>query len=355
MAEQTTNNRLLQQLRQQELITGQQYQAISQQPYTAWWLEVLTALAAWIASLFMLSAFGSALFLIGDDTAVRLIVAVMLLAGCVFLSRQPQDFMQQMAVAFSLAGQALILWTVNDTMLLTDKQLFLLALVQAAIMLFLPLNAAHRWLCGIIILISLHLALASMLLVVTAYILLTGVAIVLWLSRAYWAGHRFSPLIKPVTEILTLYSLLAASFSQDYFSARYHSWWWMDYHPYIPAIYQYGSMLLLFGCVCWLSRNQPIVWRLTVAATAIVFMVLLQNAPGMLLSTSLLLATFYGCSKRWFRASLLFMLLYLSEFYYSLHITLLQKSGILLGSGVLLLMLFMLLNYYQRRNQCPSG
>lgn len=343
---------LLQQLQQQGLISQQQYQDIIQAPRSAWWLEVLAAIAAWVASLFVLTAFGGTLAILGDSVAVHLTGGIILLAGCVFLSRLPQDFLQQMAVAFSLAGQALILWGTNDALLLKEDQLYLLALAQATVLLFLPLNAAHRWLCGIIILASLHLLLSSMLLIVITSLLLTAIVITLWLSRTVWAAHPFSPLIKSITEILTLYSLLAASFSQDYFSAQYQSWWWIDYHPYITSVYQYGSMLLLFGCVCWLSRNQPIVWRVAAAAVAIVLMLLLQSAPGMLLSTALLLVTFHSCSKRWFYACLLFMLIYLSEFYYSMHITLLQKSGILLLSGAFLLLLCAALNYYQRRVLC---
>lgn len=344
----------LQQLQQQGLISEQQYQDIIQAPHSAWWLEVLAAIAAWIASLFVLTAFGGTLAIMGDSAAVRLTGGIILLAGCAFMPRLPQDFLQQMAVVFSLAGQALILWGTSDAILLKDDQLYLLALAQATVLLFLPLNSAHRWLCGIIILVSLHLLLSSMLLIVITSLLLAAVAITLWLSRTVWAAHPFSPLIKSITEILTLYSLLVASFSQDYFSAQYRSWWWMDYQPYITSVYQYGSMLLLFGCVCWLSRRQPAVWRLVAAAVAIILMLLLQNAPGMLLSTALLLTTFYSCSKRWFWTCLLFMLIYLSEFYYSLHITLLQKSGILLLSGAFLLLLFASLNYYQRSVLCQT-
>lgn len=355
MTEQS-HGQMLQHLQQQQIITESQYQRFRQPAQTSWWLEVLIAIAAWVAALFILSAFSGTLFLMGDSAPVRFIGAIILLGGCCFMSRLPQDFLQQMAVAFSLAGQALMLWSLHDMLHLSEHQLYLVALIQAAALLFLPLNTAHRWLCSIIVLLCLHLLLDSLRLMACTALILTAITIVLWLSRVYRAGHSFSPLLKSVTEVLTLYALLAASFGQSYFSANYYLWWWLSQaDPYINQIYHYGSAAILLLTGAWLSRHQPLIWRITAVAIMIVMSVLLQNAAGLLLSTAIMLATFYGCSKAWFRISLLFTLIYLSEFYYSLHITLLQKSGILLLGGVALLLLCVLLNYYQRRISCHSN
>ncbi len=73
-----------------------------------WWLMLLQGLAAWVASLMIILAVMSTMGGLDLTTLVRGAVGALLCATAIWLFRRERLFSEQMALAFSLAGQGLL-------------------------------------------------------------------------------------------------------------------------------------------------------------------------------------------------------------------------------------------------------
>ena len=95
-------------LRAQGVVDDGQRDRLLSAAQVPWWLMLLQTLAAWVASLLILSSFMLPLSLLVDHALVRALAGVALCAVAVVLFRRERLFTAQMALAFSLAGQALV-------------------------------------------------------------------------------------------------------------------------------------------------------------------------------------------------------------------------------------------------------
>ena len=95
-------------LRAQGVVDDAQHDRLVAAAQVPWWLMLLQTLAAWVASLLILSSFMLPLSLLVDHALVRALAGVALCAVAVVLFRRERLFTAQMALAFSLAGQALV-------------------------------------------------------------------------------------------------------------------------------------------------------------------------------------------------------------------------------------------------------
>ena len=72
-----------------------------------WWLQILLAIAAWIASLLIIGSFIGPVLALADHNAVRAVIALLLISAAIWLAVKPLEFLQQMSVAVALAGQGM--------------------------------------------------------------------------------------------------------------------------------------------------------------------------------------------------------------------------------------------------------
>jgi hypothetical protein len=341
------NSSLLAQLQQAGVIEAEQTQRLAQHG-SPWWLQLLLGFAAWIASLLIISSFVGPLLALADNDAVRLFAAVILLGTALWLARQHHDFVQQMSVAIALAGQGLLVYALYELSDNNDELARYSCALISLVLLFSWLNPLHRRISLTIATLCLLSQINSAMLLALVSNLLTTLAVVLWCSRSHWAGFHSASRIKSLLEVITLAALGLTLLGQCLLVFDSSSW--LDNKLDLArALYSALGSVLLISTVFWLSRLATVPSRLALLSITTFLCILLYSASGLLASAAIMLACFYGCSKRWVALCLLSMLFAISQFYYSLELNLLHKSGLLALSGLLVLAAWLLLQRYQRR------
>ena len=333
-------------LQQADIIDEAQMQQL-QQHGSPWWLQILQGIAAWIASLFIISAFIGPILAVSDGSTIKAGVAVILLAGSIWLATRRQEFVQHLSVAVALAGQGLLVYTLYELFNHVDAAAYACAVITALLLLS-PLNQLHQRLSISIALICLLSLLHSATVVALGSNVLAAGAILLWCSRLKWAGIRHADKLKSLLEVTTLAGLCLALMGQC-LPMLDLSDWLGNKLDVARALYSALGSVILISTVFWLSRFATVPSRLALITITTALCVLLYPASGLLVSTALMLACFYGGSTRWILLCLLSMLVAISQFYYQLQLNLLHKSAILALSGLVLLAAWWLLQRYQRR------
>lgn len=342
-----THNTLPAKLEQAGIIDATKAQQLKQSG-SPWWLQLLLGFTAWIASILIISSFIGPLLAFADNNTVQILAAVILLATAIWLATQVQEFLQQMSVAIALAGQGLLVYALYDLFSQQDDVPRYACALISSLLLFSPLNQLHQRV-SLTIAVSCLLSLthsAPAIAVISS--LLAAVAVLLWCSRPGWAAMAHSARLKSLLEVITLAALGLTLFGQCLLVID-SSHWLDDKLALARALYSALGSILLISTVFWLSRLATVPSRLALLTLTTLLCVLLYPASGLLASTALMLACFYGCSYRWLALCLLSMLFALSQFYYSLELNLLHKSGLLAVSALLVLAAWLLLQRYQRR------
>lgn len=306
-----------------------------------WWLALLQGIAAWIASLLIISSFFAPLMLLGDGPLGRGVAGALLLAVAVWLFGRASLFTGQMALAFSLAGQALVVSVVFDgfgAFADQPRTIAVVGLVVSTGMMVPYSTVLHRTVCALLMLgHAVVLVGPGDPLVIYALALATA-AVALWLWRSAWAARPRAALFKACAHALTLMALVSA--------------WFVAVEPSLgaallpgraasqvptQALYPAGVAVLLLLTVAWLSRGVSSARRAASIGAAAVYALAAWNAPGLVVSAAILLAVFHACHRPWIVLSLLAALVYLGRFYYALESTLLVKSAALAATGLVLL------------------
>src|SRR5690606_41590898 len=106
------------------------------------------------------------------------------------------------------------------------------------------------------------------------------------------------------------------------------------------------------GVQSWRGRGQWLVWVASVGIACLVVRALGWASPGLMVTGALWLALFRACARLWCALVGLVVTLYLGDLYYSLHLSLLHKSMVLMLSGVVLLLLrWLVLRFWEAGNE----
>jgi len=332
---------LLERLQARGIIDAGRRDALVERTGTPWWLAALLALAAWIAALIILSAFFGPLLMLVDSALARAVGGGVLIAAALYLFRRATPFAAQMALAFSLAGQALIVTAVaGDAVSATEtRTLALTAMIVAAAMMWPAAPGLHRTVCALIVLLSLAWLIGPGRGLALFGVVLTAAAAALWLGRARWAAHPQAPIFKALAHAATLTALCLAPYGHANSAlAAVDAVAGAGRYGGVTPVYVLGAAAVLLATVAWLTRAAPIGLRAAALAAAVPYAVAAHRTPGLLVSAALLLAVFHACHRPWVVLTLAFAALYLAELYYSLHATLLVKSLALAATGALLLL-----------------
>ncbi|MEH8019053.1 DUF4401 domain-containing protein [Rheinheimera muenzenbergensis] len=343
----TNNKALISQLQQADIITADTAQQLTQAS-SPWWLQLLLAFAAWIASILIISSFIGPLLALADNNAGRLIAAAILLIAAIWLATKPQEFMQQMSVAIALAGQGLLVYAVYHLFDRHDELARYACALSSFLLLCSPLNQLHQRVSLLIAYSCLLSLIHSAPAIAVVSSALAAAAVYLWCNRPRWAGLTHARRIKSLLEVSTLTALGLTLFGQCLLLID-SSNWLDDKLATARSLHSALGSIILISTVFWLSRQATVPSRLALLSITSLLCFLLYPASGMLVSTALMLACFYGCNYRWYALCLLSMLCAISQFYYSLELNLLYKSGLLALSGLLVLAAWLLLQRYQRR------
>lgn len=305
-----------------------------------WWLSVLLGLAAWASSLFLIAALaGPSALLVEGPVGLGLAGLLMLCAG-LWLFGRAGVFFEQMALAFALAGQGLLVYVLAELAGPSGaiRAAAIACLPLSASLLLMPGSMLYRRICGLLILGSIAVLLGSGPALALYGLLLACIATLAWLSRVHWAGGQHALRLRALTDAATLTALLLAVHGhQGLLNAITGLMPVLSAPAGVWLLIHAGPAVLVLLTIGWLLRRQPIQARYAALLSAGVLILLTYQAPGLLISLALGLSVYHAGSRSWSLVVPAFALFYLAGFYYSLHITLLHKSLLLCASGLLLL------------------
>ena len=363
------SNVLWQRLHKAQLVTGTQpLVASSANPL---YLRLLAGFAGWVSVLFSLALIYSLSSLVLElfaapssslEGSVSLVMAALYggLALGLSLLAPGHLFLVHWSRACYLVSQGLL---VLGLVLLLDNN-------QWAASVLLLVNAVLFWLFQAPVLrrLSCHLWLASICwLVWDSYLYLVWpvcllVAALIWLNLFRWA--RWGCWLEPIAQSASLFFILGIGlFYYSYAAASSTDWgliqisgenFWRWFNPANIA-----CSVISAGAGLYLVRNMADSARFSALQAVIIGLVLLLSVANQWLvgvsGSVLLLALAVRIGYQRLALKLLLSLLVLLVwYYYSLHLSLLQKSWWLMGSGVCLIAAFILIRYLQTCSQTPQ-
>ena len=309
---------------------------------TPWYVRTMLGVAGWIAALFLLGFIGAALAFVMRSEGAMIGVGLVAIGGAyaIFRAAGKGAFLSQFGFAASVAGQALVIMGLAGTVKPEHAAFWLIvAALEAALAIALP-NFVHRvWSAfAAATALTVFLALSHAFFVATG--LLSALVLAAWLGELTWASAH--SIVRSSAYGLTLALLQAVGFVafwtmdvERFFSQSGAQQWlqpWMGEGlaaaVLVVAVYQ----LLQRAGISPLRRDA----MAALLAAALIGLASLK-APGIAAGLMVLLLGFAGGNKVLTGLGIAALLLYLSAFYYTLHSTLLVKSGVLAATGGLLL------------------
>lgn len=316
-------------------------------PQAPWFVRVMLGIAGWIGALFLLGFAGALLSGLFESAAASLMLGTIACAGAVFLFRwsRNNDFLDQFAFAVSLAGQALIVTGLDEWIEIASRypdELALIALlmvgVQTILFLLIPEFLHRVWTAGTAALamtaalVSWHLPYAPPLLV----------AALLWIWLREVERPRQGAWLRPAGYGITLAAMVAvfvlSVIEEPFWTNRWVAWLQVLNLWLAPAL----SGVALLWMVVRLLRREGVPagsapGRIALTGAAI-FAVASLWAPGLTPMIAILVVGHANGNRLLTGLGILGLLGYLSYYYDSLEITLLQKSALLVGVGAVLLL-----------------
>jgi hypothetical protein len=303
----------------------------------------MLGIAGWIGALCLLIFAGLAFEVIFKNAGTALVVGVLACAAAtaMFRSAPENEFASQFGFAVSLAGQALIVYGIASG---TDGNSvafvgLVTCIVQAVLFLVVP-NYLHRIWCAAGGACAFALAFADMGLVAFAPGLLT--AAFGWVALKEFDLARHGPLARAAAYGLALAVVVVAVLHSGVWFA------WLIDQPKVPLGGLWGGWIgaaLTAGVLLWavfrLLAREGLAMDSGQARIAIIGAVVIAlftlKAPGIGPVIAVLVLGFANGNRVVCGLGVLGMLVYLSHYYYSLELTLLQKSLLLACTGVTLL------------------
>jgi hypothetical protein len=317
-----------------------------------WHVRTAIGAGAWLATGFLL---GSVLAIAGlDDDVERAIVGVLLMVTAVFVRRGASaEFLRQGAVAACLAGQALFLAGFGESVD-SVTGVGLAGVVLSLALIWLMPDSVHRFLStligagsAVVAAVASELPFAFDL----ATLALVALAAYVWRVGIRDRDAAFAEMVQPVG-----YGLVVALFGILLFSTA------TAVGEGAGSVFvtvnstrrDFGDPRQALGPICTIGITlafAALVWKIidehgdahddrrSVAALAGVLALGAGalSSPGIVAGAAVLVLAFDRRDKVLLGLAVVFLLVFGSAYYYSLNLTLLEKSAVLAGSGLLLL------------------
>lgn len=326
-------------------------------PASPWYVRAMLGIAGWIGALFLLMFAGVGFWFILDEGSAAAVVGALCCAAAwlLFGKFEGNDFTDQFALVISLVGQALLVVGIAQMLDPRDPGFYLaVAATEAALALIIP-NLLHRALATTGAALALALAINQLSLYgLSAPLLCAGLTLV-WLRPSRWAarGRVWRPIGYGIVLALLLIELFRLFGLGDLMGISGEAGSWFALHG--PLLGRAITAAILVWAAFVLARREGLAIpgraALSAIGAATVFGLLSLNAPGLASSVLILLLGFAAANRLLMALGILSLLGFVTHFYYSLHATLLEKSGLLAITGLCLLAAYILL----RRGFLSSG
>lgn len=307
-----------------------------------WYVRIAVGLGAWIATWTLFGLIGALVGL--DDAMTRLVLGLLLVSGAVVLRRGSHaEFLRQASVAAALAGHGLVLTGVGD---LVDSAEFtgIAGVVLSALLIWLFPDRIYRFLsamagavCWLVFAYAMELPygfeIATLgLVALTAYV---------WRGKLRDLDPMTEEMLEPVK-----YALVVTLFGALLIGEAYHFGGGGPARDELQGVRlgpltTIGITLALVALVWKIIDEQGAshgsVRSFAALAGAAALGAGALSTPGIVAGAAVLTLAFDRRDKVLLGMAVVFLLVFGSVYYYSLNLTLLEKSGVLAGSGVLLL------------------
>lgn len=308
---------------------------------SAWYIRLFAGFSAWMAAVFLIAFLFLAANL--DDETVALITGIVFISVAlgINITGLRNDFMRQLGLALSLAGQTLFI--VGLVSIFDDSFIVPLLIIAVEVVLIIAYrDRFHRFLSVVIIVVTILYVIIDQRAYDLVHILIFALAISPVLL--YQREHSFlisgmDELVRPVG-IGIAASLLGLLILPLYGVIFIQRWW-------ITAILLLAVHLyLVWKITIDLQRSMSsgaIPWLLV---GSVILAIPAIRMPGILGATIILLLGFWRNNRSLIGLASAFLLFYVSAFYYTLDSTLLEKSFALMATGVVLIGLrYVILRY----------
>lgn len=314
-----------------------------------WYVKTLLGFSGWVAAVFLLGFIGFGFEFVFENSTIALGTGtVMVGTSFAVLRLSKNEFAEHLALALSLAGQALIIFAIFD---FTDYDesiaWFLVTLLQLLLTFLMP-NFVHRVFSSFVAAFTLNMTLAF-----HGLAFLTGTVIMLFAVICWLNEFRHPPwmrqlqaigyglvlaLIQQTGTALFGYRILGLKFPEN-MSGTWIRPWMGEVLIGMVALYLVFCLLRRYGKR--VSERTSIMLLLSSLVVCIVSM----EVQGITVGMVIILLGFAVGNRVLLGLGIASLLFYISSYYYLQDATLLAKSRTLLIVGLVLLFLRLAIRY----------
>lgn len=337
---------LWQKLQQAGVVTGDM--PISNIEHNPWYLRVLQGFTGWFAAWFLLGSVFAIFHEVMRQESVALVLGVLFIAGAYFVYRlKESDFIGQFALAMSLTGQTLCVFAWHDYLEHSTAAWWLMFVMGASLAWLMP-SFIHRFLSASLAMWSLVVIFISWPIVWLLPALVVGASAVLWLSESQWLAHseRVRPIVYALTfAALNMHSLTVLSPHELATMSRQYP---MASGRFLIPLNEILLGIIFVATMAVLLRRYRLKFEsqqgVMILGAAIYLAILSQEAMGLAVTWLFMLLGFAHSNKTLVAIGVSSFWLYLARYYYILDMTLLNKSYLLIATGLFLLVLRQLMH-----------
>lgn len=316
-------------------------------PTTPWYVKAFVGASAWLAAFFIISFLGVAGLIdnSGATIAAGAIFGVSALALKWFSRRS--IFVGQLAFAFSLAGQGLLIAGIGMRTESVGIAALATLVLEALLFAAYP-DPIHRFISVAAMTVALVVLLVEYELPNAVHLLVAlfgAASIFVWRNEISWrASTRLEEYWSATAygAVLSLFGLCLLPLIDPFEATR----WWISTGLLALGLFYLWSEITTELAI--MRQSGAALWLL-VGVTLLLLP--LYETPGIVAAFMALLLAFWRSNRLLLGLSSLFLLFFLGLYYYNLDFTLLKKSYILMGSGVVLLSVRFGLMRLQRREE----
>lgn len=344
---------LWQQLQKQGLVSGDE--PVVENDNSPWYVRTMLAIAGWFGALFLLGAVFSVIGLWLESAFTAGVLGLVSCLVAVLIYRMPKlnDFMAQFAFAISLVGQSLLVFSIlseleafegRDSLSERFHLLSIVTVFLQTLLFFMISNYLHRTWSALLVAVSLMYLMNIYGFYPFTLSILLAAGIALWLQEFNWVtlGNKLTAPAYALV-FVSLFLLCCDIFygSQPYFLRDIFG---VKEMPSVMTqkLFHLSQGGVLVGLVLVLLRRLGTSWFTGAGIAAILLSVLVAGiglyVPGLTIGIALVLIGFSHSNRVLTGLGLVTVVVFVFQFYYLLDLTLLEKSGLLVVSGLILLL-----------------
>jgi len=305
-----------------------------------WYVRVMVGFSAWLAS-WLLIGFMVGAAIVESEQATLMTGVVLVVGAVIARGISDNDFMSQLALAVSLAGEGLIVYAVARLSDSFEVAMLSFILLEVVLIAFYT-DHVHRFLSTA----SIIIALAGLLYKWEAQAFIHIIVIAGAIAFIALAGSEEKYLAKGLARLMTpvKWGVLFGQLSVLMLSTIYVLPELVKDFEFFPSpwISSVGLGLLFFYLV-FLQITQTEGFKLTTSGMAILYAICTSiivgasMAPGLIMALIILLLGFARADRVLMGVAIGFFTVFLVAFFYGVEVTLLIKSLILVTTGFILL------------------